>query len=95
MPNVRDVDDLPRLVPEQGERRPPLHLPISQSLAPADVDRFVTAVQSEIKGWGLAVADGYWKPILQFDVAPDAQQQYAELTTALSGSGFAIERKAP
>jgi hypothetical protein len=68
---------------------------VSPELQPADVDRFVTAVQSEIKSWGLAVADGYWKPVLQFDVAPDAERQFANLQTALSGSGFAIERKSP
>lgn len=83
------------MVPDRGDNRPPQHLPVSPELQPADVDRFVTAVQSEIKSWGLAVADGYWKPVLQFDVAPDAERQFANLQTALSGSGFAIERKSP
>jgi hypothetical protein len=83
------------LVPDRGDNRPPLYLPIARELSPADVDRFVGAVQSEIKGWGLAIADGYWKPILQFEVAPDAERHFAELQAALSGSGFEVERKAP
>jgi len=81
------------LVPDQGDIRPPKHLPISSALQPVEVDRFVTAVQGEIKGWGLAVADGYWKPILRFEVAVGAERQFAELQTALQGSGFEIERK--
>jgi len=46
------------LVPEQGDNRPPQHLQISPDLAPAEVDRFVAAVQREIQGWGLAVEAG-------------------------------------
>ncbi len=83
------------LVPERGDNRPPQHLPVAPELTPTDVDRFVTAVQTEIKGWGLAVADGYWKPILQMEVAPDAQRHFANLQSALAGSGFEIERKSP
>ena len=83
------------LAPERGDNRPPQHLPIAPELSPADVDRFVTAVQTEIKGWGLAVADGYWKPVLQVEVAPGAERHFLNLQTALSGSGFEIERKSP
>ena len=83
------------LMPDQGDQRPPKVLPLSPDLQPAEVDKFVAAVQSEIKGWGLAVEDGYWKPILQFNVSPDAERHFAELQTALSGSGFEIERKTP
>jgi hypothetical protein len=83
------------LVPERGENRPPQHLPIAPELSPADVERFVTAVQTEIKGWGLAVADGYWKPVLQIEVAPGAERHFSKLQSALAGSGFEIERESP
>jgi hypothetical protein len=81
------------IVPDQGDSRRPVVVPISPELRPEDVNQFVTAVQGEVKGWGLAVANGYWKPVLHMGVAPGAEQQFAELQTALEGSGFDILRR--
>ena len=81
------------IVPDRGDSRPPVVVPISPELRPDDINHFVTAVQSEVKGWGLAVANGYWKPVLHVGVAPGAEPQFAELQTALEGSGYDILRK--
>jgi hypothetical protein len=83
------------LAPDWGEDRQPLHLRIPPRLQQQQVDAFVTAVQREMQGWGLAVEGGYWKPVLQVEVAPDAEHHFADLQTALQGSGFEIERKRP
>jgi len=83
------------IVPDRGDTRAPVVVPISPELRPDDVTRFVTAVQREIQDWGLAVADGYWKPVLHVDVAASAERQFAELQTALDGSGFEVVRKQP
>jgi hypothetical protein len=81
------------IVPDRGDSRPPVVVPIAPELRPEDVNQFVTAVQREVKGWGLAVANGYWKPVLHMGVAPGAERQFAELQTALEGSGFDILRR--
>ena len=52
-----------------------------------------SAVQSEVKGWGLAVSNGYWKPVLQAEVAPGAEQHFENLQMALKGSGIDILRR--
>lgn len=83
------------IVPDRGDSRPPVVVPISPEVRPGDIERFVTAVQKEIQGWGLAVADGYWKPILQVEVAAAAEPQFAALQSALDGSGFDVVRKQP
>jgi len=83
------------IVPERGDDRPVQSLPLGQQLTPEDVNRFVAAIQSEVKGWGLAVADGYWKPVLQVDVAAGGERHFEELNAALEGSGFEIQRKSP
>lgn len=83
------------LVPERGIDRPPQHMKVSRELTPQEVDAFVAAVQREMKSWGLAVQNGYWKPVLQMEVAPDSEQLFADLQAALENSGFAIERKQP
>jgi hypothetical protein len=46
-----------------------------------------------MQSWGLAVANGYWKPVLQIEVSADAEHQFQTLVQALDGSGFEIERK--
>jgi hypothetical protein len=83
------------ILPERGDDRPPQHLPISTELTPDEVQQFVAAIQREIKGWGLAVSNGYWKPVLKAEIAPTAQQQFDRLQTALEGSGLTLERKSP
>jgi hypothetical protein len=83
------------IVPEKGDSRAPQQIRTAPDLSPEDVNRFVTAVQREIKDWGLAVADGYWKPVLQVEVAPDAERNFEELRASLEGSGFDMVRKSP
>jgi hypothetical protein len=36
----------------------------------------------------------YWKPVLQFNVTPDAEQRFTELSALLDGSGLTVQRKA-
>jgi hypothetical protein len=81
------------VVPEQGDDRQPQQIPISPQLAPEEVGAVVKAVQKEVNYWGLAVANGYWKPVLQIEVEPGAERQYEDLHTALQGSGFDMQRK--
>ncbi|MCI0359138.1 MAG: hypothetical protein L0211_11725 [Planctomycetaceae bacterium] len=81
------------VVPDAGDDRPPIHQRISPQLTQAEVDALVTSVQKEMKSWGLAVDGGYWKPILDIEVAPDAEQHFADLQMALQNSGFELQRK--
>jgi len=83
------------IVPDKTDSRPVQTLMISPVMTPDDVNRFVKMVQREIDGWGLAVADGYWKPVLRVDDAPNAESNFAHLQSALSGSGFDVTRKSP
>jgi hypothetical protein len=83
------------LVPERGADRVPLHLRISDQMTVEEIDAFVAAVQREMKSWGLAVRNGYWKPVLQVEVAPDSEHHFADLQKSLSNSGFEIQRKQP
>jgi hypothetical protein len=81
------------LLPPRGQQRPAHEIAVHPELTEDDVQRLVAAVQREVEGWGLAVADGYWKPLLVADVAPDAEGQFARLQTALQGSGLELVRK--
>lgn len=81
------------LVPDAGDDRPPKHLRVSPVMTQAEADALVTAIQKEMSGWGLAVENGYWKPLLEVEVAPDAERHFADLQTALHSSGFELHRK--
>ncbi|MFO0885574.1 MAG: hypothetical protein U0894_15535 [Pirellulales bacterium] len=81
------------ILPDKGEVRQPTVIPISPEMSPAELEKFVSGIQKNIRSWGLAVAGGYWKPELNVDVAPNAETRFAELQTALQGSGFDIKRK--
>jgi hypothetical protein len=81
------------LAPERGENRAPRTVPIAPELTPDDVTNFVDAVHREVDQWGIAVADGYWKPVLQAEVAPGCERHYENLRTALGGSGLDINRR--
>jgi hypothetical protein len=81
------------LLPSRGEQRVAHEIAVHPELTEEDVQRLVAAVQREVEGWGLAVADGYWKPLLVAEVAPDAEAQFARLRTALQGSGLELVRK--
>ncbi|MDX1945587.1 MAG: hypothetical protein SFU86_09265 [Pirellulaceae bacterium] len=81
------------LVPDRGTQAVTRQVPMSPQVRPEEIDALVAAVQQEMKTWGLAVQGGYWKPILRMEVAPGAEQRFAELQTALQGSGYEIIRK--
>ncbi len=81
------------MLPERGDNRAPQVVKIAPELTPDDVTHVVTTVQNEVKGWGLAVSDGYWKPVLQVEVAPGAERQFMNLETALHGSGIDVIRR--
>lgn len=57
------------------------------------VDPLVTAIWEHMDTWGMAGRGMYWRPVLQFHVAPDGQQRFAELTQLLAGSGLTVERR--
>lgn len=81
------------LAREQGDHRQPQTVPLAPELTPDNVAQFVSAVHREVDQWGLAVADGYWKPVLQADIAPGGERHFENLRTALGGSGLDLIRR--
>lgn len=82
------------LLPEQGDGRTPLVVPIEQDVS-QNLDAVVAAVWQRMDRWGLAVSNGYWKPILAIDVKPGGEERFWELQQLLQGSGIEVEKKAP
>lgn len=57
-----------------------------------EVDTLVSKIWSQIEDWGIAVAGGYWKPVLRVDVAQGADERFEELRVLLEGSGLVVQR---
>ena len=87
------LDDRVIILPERGDDRPSQEVRVSREMTAAEIDAVVAAVQKQMKNWGLAVSGGYWKPQLNVEVAPNAEPRFAELQTALQGSGYDLQRK--
>ncbi|MEC8557833.1 MAG: hypothetical protein VXZ82_22745 [Planctomycetota bacterium] len=49
------------------------------------------AIIDWVDSWGLALAGGYWKPVLIVDVAPQAAWRFDQLKRLMEGSGLEIK----
>ncbi len=79
------------LLPDRDERRSPVVVLIDGGMAD-EMDEFVAKVWDRIEQWGIAVAGGYWKPVLRVHVAQGADQRFQELRVLLDGSGLEVQR---
>jgi len=79
------------ILPESGDT-PSQIIPLGQRTDDF-MDAFVAAIWDHMKGWGIAGRGMYWRPILKFDVAPQAEPRYAEVRTLLDGSGLEVQSR--
>ena len=57
------------------------------------VDELVDDVWNQVKSWGSAGRNMYWKPQLTMHVAPDGARRFEELRALLDGSGLDVVGK--
>ena len=79
------------LVPEANSGEPRVIL--CDSGRQRDADKLVAAVWEIMDTWGMAGREMYWRPVLNFYVAPGAEPRMLDLVRSLEGSGLVIERK--
>ncbi len=91
---VQCLPDRLVILPERGDRAKPLETILAGETSPG-MDKFVADVWTRINGWGLAVAGGYWKPVLVVQVSPQAESRFTDLQALLEDSGFEVKRKSP
>jgi hypothetical protein len=79
------------ILPDRDETRAPDIILVEGAMY-AEVDTLVSKIWARVEGWGLAVAGGYWKPVLNVHVTPGAEQRFEELRVLLDGSGLEVRR---
>jgi hypothetical protein len=82
------------LLPEQGTTQVPDVVLVQADLRQS-IDALVARIWDRIDLWGIAVAGGYWKPVLVIDVAQGAEDRFRDLQTLLLGSGLEVQRRSP
>ena len=80
------------IVPGRYERLNPFTTPTGGNVA-GSLDRFVGSLWDYMENWGIAVAGGYWKPVLNVEVRPGADSHFEQLKTLLASSGIEVKRK--
>ncbi|MDB4380224.1 hypothetical protein N9Z70_02430 [Mariniblastus sp.] len=55
------------------------------------IDPLVEQIWGQIKSWGVAGKNGYWKPQLRVTVLPGGERRFSELNGLLYNSGLLIE----
>ena len=79
---------------EDGDNRPPRVIAVSDPMVDS-IDDFVSSVWEHMEQWGIAVAGGYWKPILHVEVGRGAEHRFREMQRLLDDSGIEVTRKNP
>ena len=82
------------ILPQRGEQQRPFVVDAPGPLSAA-IDEFVSAIWKHTEQWGIAVAGGYWMPVLNIEVAPGAESRFQELMTLLQDSGLDAKRTSP
>ncbi len=80
------------ILPDKGQWHAPTVVLIEGS-ALDEVDSLVSKVHALIDSWGIAVAGGYWKPILHVEVSRGGEARFEELKVLLMDSGLNVARK--
>jgi hypothetical protein len=55
-------------------------------------EKLAKIVADRVDQWGLALAGGYWKPILEVEVAAGAEWRFTQLQQLLASSGLDVQR---
>ena len=71
--------------PTVGDHRIPLGNDINQAAT-----LFVKAVQAEVQAWGIAGDGLYWRPVMEIDVEPGAEQLAQRLASVLRQGGLEV-----
>jgi hypothetical protein len=80
------------ILPERGDLRNARTIVVKENLGD-QIEEFVSEIWHHTNDWGLALIGGYWKPVINVEVAPGGEAMYVELARLLEGSGLEVRRK--
>ena len=78
-------------MPRRGERGRVRTVHVEGPLVD-NIDSFVSEIWEHMESWGIAVAGGYWRPVLKVEVRPGGATRFAELNRLLQDSGIVVQQ---
>lgn len=82
------------VLPEVGSTRKPETIMLDVALQ-TSAEELAKVVADRVDRWGFALSGGYWKPVLEVEVAPRGQRRFDQLKRLLDGSGLDIQLAQP
>ena len=79
------------ILPDRGESRAPDIVLVEGGMYD-EVDTLISKLWQRVDSWGIAVAGGYWKPVLHVSVMSGAEQRFEEFRVLMDGSGLEVQR---
>ena len=81
------------VLPENGSSDKPQTILLDVALQ-TSAEELAKVVADRVDRWGFALSSGYWKPVLEVEVAQRGQQRFDQLQRLLEGSGLDIQSTA-
>lgn len=78
--------------PDRNTDAKPLEVSLPGSLR-GSLDPLLKGLKAHMERWGIAVAGGYWKPVVKAKVYSGGEQRFEELKTVLEQNGIDVEKK--
>lgn len=78
------------VLPDQAGKDKPQTIMLDVSLQTC-AEELAKVIAVRVDRWGFALASGYWKPILQVEVAQGGERRLEQLKRLLDGSGLEIQ----
>ncbi len=88
---VQCYEDRWVVMPDAGTKDKPQTVMLDVSLQ-TSAEQLAKVVTDRVDRWGYALSEGYWKPVLQVEVAPRSDFRYTQLQRLLDGSGLEVQR---
>jgi nucleotide-binding universal stress UspA family protein len=80
------------ILPERASKAAPVVIELDGT-PEQRAEQLAQAVKKRVESWGVALASGHWSPVLQVEVAPDADWRFEQLRRLMEGSGISVVRK--
>ena len=82
------------VLPEQAGKDKPHTVMLDVALQ-SSAEELAKVIAERVDRWGFALSGGYWKPVLEVEVADGGQLRFDQLRRLLDGSGLDIHTASP
>ncbi len=87
-------DDRWVLLPDAGSKDKPQTVMLDVAMQ-TSAEELAEVITKRVDRWGIALAGGYWKPVIEVEVAPRGEKRFEQLQRLMEGSGLDVQLANP